>query len=101
MSSFIISLIVLFIHVICTWDGMIFSGIKKVLDENKKYSKPIYTCPICMSFWWGTLIYWLFIGLSVSDWIITVFAAGGFLVIFVILLTLREACLTYIEKNDK
>ena len=53
-------------------------------------SKPIYNCPICMTPWWGTLIYWLFFGLSIPDWLLTVGAASGISVISVILIYAKD-----------
>lgn len=94
----IISLIVLFIHS-CTWDGMIFSKIKDYIKPEGNLYKPIYGCPICMTPWWGTLIYVLFIHVSFVHWLFVIGAASGLSVISVVLIDLREAMLKYYEKD--
>lgn len=98
-NALIISLIVLAIHSF-TWEGMIFEPIKKIIKPEGMLYKPIYGCPICMTPWWGTLIYLIFIHLSIADWFLTVGAATGLSVISVVLVDLREACLIYIKKNE-
>ncbi len=85
----IIALIIFFLHA-TTWDGHIFEGIRKLIDENSKISKPIYNCPICMTPWWGTVIYWLFFGWTFQDWLLTVGAASGFSVISVVLIHAKD-----------
>ncbi len=36
----------------------IFGFVNKLFGgRDKKWQKPIYTCPACMAPWWGTLIY--------------------------------------------
>lgn len=96
--SIIIASIVLFIHA-CTWEGMIFEGVKKIIKPEGMLYKPIYGCPICMTPWWGSLIYWLFIGISIPNWILIVGTASGFSVISVVLIDIREAALKYYEKD--
>lgn len=100
-QAIIIALIVLFLHA-TTWDGHIFEGIRKLVDEDSKISKPIYNCPICMTPWWGTLIYWLFFNISLIDWLLTVGAASGFGVLSVILIHAKDFFSTntkYIEEK--
>ncbi len=89
-----ITLIVLFLHA-CTWEGMIFEKVKTVIKPEGWLYKPIYGCPICMTPWWGTLIYWLFIHVSFTDYILTVGAASGLSVIAVVLVDARDAFLKY------
>lgn len=96
-NSLIISLIILFLHA-TTWDGHIFAGIRKYIDEDSAISKPIYNCPICMTPWWGTLIYWIFYQNSIADWLLTVGAAAGFSVISVIMIIFKEYLA---EKKDE
>lgn len=88
-NSLIIALIILFLHA-TTWDGHIFSGIRKLIDEESTISKPIYNCPICMTPWWGTAIYWIFFNISVTDWLLTVGAAAGLSVISVVLIHAKD-----------
>lgn len=87
--SFAICMIVLFLHA-CSWDGMIFAGIKKVIKPESWLSKPLYGCPICMTPYYGSLIYWLFIGTSWQLWLLTVGMAAGMSVLVVVILALRE-----------
>jgi hypothetical protein len=89
--ALVIALIVLFLHS-CTWDGEIFEGVKRLIKPEKKISKPIYGCPICMTPWWGTLIYWIFFHSSVQDWLLTVGAAAGMSVISVVLIDIKDYC---------
>lgn len=95
-NAFIISLIVLFIH-FTSFKGHIFSGIKKIIKPQGKYGiyKAIYGCPVCMSPWYGTVIYFLFINKGVADYLLTIGAACGIAVIYVVLLTIRTACVNY------
>lgn len=106
-NALIIALIILFLHA-TTWDGHIFEGIRKYISEDSKISKPIYNCPICMTPWWGTVIYWLFFAGSYKvwstwqDWLLTVGAASGFGVISVILIHAKDFFSTntkYIEEK--
>ncbi len=93
-----IAMIILFLHA-TTWDGHIFEGIRKYIDEDKKISKPIYNCPICMTPWWGSLIYFLLMPYGdMATWqgwqsyLLTIGAAGGMSVISVILIVIKDFC---------
>jgi hypothetical protein len=88
-NSLVIALIIFFLHA-TTWDTHIFSGIRKLISEDSMISKPIYNCPICMTPWWGSLIYWLFFAHSFTDWLLTVGAAAGLSVISVILIYAKD-----------
>lgn len=101
MEALIISLIVLFLHA-TTWDGMIFQKIKDVIKPEGMLYKPVYGCPICMTPWWGTLIYFIFfadfgVGTwgAISDWLITIGMAAGLSVIWVVVLSAREFFVEY------
>lgn len=98
MNALIISLIILFIHS-TTWEGMIFENIKKIIKPEGMIYKPIYGCPICMTPWWGSLLYWIFFGVSVSDWFLIVGMASGLSVIWVVLIDFKDACIEYIKKS--
>lgn len=92
----------LFLHA-TTWDGMIFQGIKKLIKPEGMLYKPIYGCPICMTPWWGSLIYWVFYHSSVENWILTVGAAAGLSVLYVVLIDLKDFVVTAkkeIEEKD-
>lgn len=101
-----ISLIILFLHA-CSWKGMIFERIKKIIPPEKYYifgkdiSKPIYGCPICMTPWWGTLIYWLFFAISIPHWILTILTASGLSVLYVVMIDLKDAAITYKKKEEE
>ena len=89
MNALLISLIVLFIHS-CTWDGMIFARIKDYIKPKGMLYKPIYGCPICMTPYYGTLIYLLFINVSFADYIMTIGGASGFSVLWICVLAIRN-----------
>ncbi|GAA4320884.1 hypothetical protein GCM10023149_20390 [Mucilaginibacter gynuensis] len=87
--AFIIALIVLFIHA-CSWKGMIFDGIKKIIEPKGMLYKPIYGCPICMTPYYGAIIYLLFFNTSFVDGLLTVATASGLSVISVILIDIKD-----------
>jgi hypothetical protein len=89
-QAFIIAMIVLFIHA-CTWRGMIFEGIKKIIKPEGHLYKPIYGCPICMTPYYGTIIYLIFFRISVTDWLLTVGTASGMSVIAVLLIDIKDS----------
>jgi len=89
INALIISLIVLFIHA-TTWDGHIFAGIKKLIKPEGKLYKPVYGCPICMTPYYGTAIYWLIYGFGIADWTVTVGAAAGFSVLWVLIIDIKD-----------
>lgn len=105
-NALIIALIIFAGHAM-TWDGQIFSFVRKLIDENKSISKPIYSCPICMTPYYGTLIWFLFFRNSafdvssegmvqiyngVQNWFLTIGAATGMGVIAVILIHVNDYC---------
>lgn len=95
-----ISLMILFLHA-TTWEGMIFEGIKKIIKPEGMLYKAIYGCPICMCPWYGSLIYWLFVGSSMLSWLFTVGAACGLCVIYVVLIDLKDAAIAYIKQQEE
>jgi len=75
--SVLIAFAVLFINS-TTWEGMIFEDVANYLDTKlpEWVSKPLYGCPICSSFWYGSVFYLIYHGFD--KWlIIVVFAAAG------------------------
>ncbi|RVT98318.1 hypothetical protein EOD41_16095 [Mucilaginibacter limnophilus] len=88
--ALIIAMIVLFIHA-CSWRGMIFDGIKKIIEPKGHLYKPIYGCPICMTPYYGTIIYLLFFKVSFADGLLTVAAASGLNVVSVLLIDIKDA----------
>lgn len=97
---FAIAMIVLFLHA-TTWENHIFEGIKKYIppnEEGNKWYKAVYGCPICMTPWWGTFFYWLFIGDGVCHWLMIVGGAAGINVISVCFLSLRKMAVEFVKK---
>jgi len=88
--AFIIAMIVLFIHA-CSWKGMIFEGIKTIIKPEGHLYKPIYGCPICMTPYYGTIIYLLFFRLNFADWLLTIGTAAGLSVVSVILIDIKDS----------
>jgi hypothetical protein len=79
-KSLLISLIVLSIHVMIYWPGMILHFIADWSARKNLpvwLEKPLFSCPVCQVPWWGSLIYWLFLGSDWREWIICIFAAMG------------------------
>ena len=75
--SILIAFAVLFIHT-TTNEGHIFDDVANWLDTKlpEWIIKPLYGCPICMSFWYGSVFYLIYNGFD--NWIIiVVFAAAG------------------------
>ncbi len=109
MNALIISLIVLFLHA-TTWDGMIFENIKKLIKPEGNLYKPIYGCPICMTPWWGTLLYFIFFApfsglwdnswLSIKPWLLTVGMASGLSVLWVAVLSARDFFVEYTNQLE-
>jgi hypothetical protein len=62
----------------CFQPGMIFSGIRdKIVLLPEYIKKPFSDCPICMTPYYGTLIFLLIGNRSFEEWIVVVFCAGG------------------------
>jgi hypothetical protein len=91
-----ISLIILFIHA-CTWKGQIFEGVKKLIPPEGKFYMPFYGCPICMTPWWGTAIYFIFFYWSWREWLLTIGAAAGFSVLWVLAIDIKD----YLQPDKK
>lgn len=97
----VISLIVLFLHA-CTWDGQIFSFVRNWISEDSKISNPIYNCPVCMQFWWGTAIYLILFGWGGwKHWAISIGSGEGFCVLYVIAIYIKDYCKGRTFKEEK
>jgi hypothetical protein len=61
------------------WEGAIFEFVRTWGEKNlsEKMQKPIYDCPVCMCFWYGTALYWIVWGVSIKEYLIVVVAAMG------------------------
>lgn len=101
VNALTISLIVLFIHA-TTWEGHIFEGVKKLIKPEGKLYKPIYGCPICMTPWWGSAMYFMTITRrtaeannllfrsDLNEYFLTIGAAAGFSVLWVLLIDIKD-----------
>lgn len=73
-KSLIISLLVLSIHYTMQ-EGEIFEGLGKWFEKvlPGKLHPPVFACNVCMTVWYGTLLYWLIpwqkLNLTVSNWL--------------------------------
>jgi len=82
----IIALLVLSIHYTMQ-DGEIFEGLGKWFERNlpERIHPPVFACNVCMSPWYGSLLYWIIpwqkIGLQESTligWPVAIIVAMGF-----------------------
>jgi hypothetical protein len=75
-------------------DGEIFERLGKFFERvlPKQIHPAVFACPICMTFWYGSILYWLApwakIGVmpttgSVWQWLITIIAAMGLNIVIV------------------
>ena len=83
------NIIIISILVFAIWymflEEEIFGFVTKTFGRDKKWQKPLYTCPACMAPWWGTLIYFglhyagieSFSNIHWSNILITVFGSLG------------------------
>ncbi len=74
-------LIVAFI-VLAIWysfqEGEIFGFVSHYGERlPEKWQQPLFGCNVCMSYWYGSAVYWIFWGNSWQEWIITVVGAMG------------------------
>lgn len=59
-------------------EGEIFGRIHQLLWGIPEWMKqPLFECPVCMTPYYGSAFYWIFIGNSIAEWIVTVIAAMG------------------------
>lgn len=98
-NGIIIAMFILFLHS-CTWEGMIFEKIKDIIKPKGMLYKPIYGCPICMTPWWGTLIFLIFFPFTIKAWLLTVGLASGINVLSVIGLSIREYCIERVKQIE-
>lgn len=81
-AAFIISLLVLSIHYTMQ-EGEIFGGLGKWFSNNLPYAihQPVFECNVCMTPWYGSLIYVLIWGVN-WQWPVVVIAAMGLNIIY-------------------
>lgn len=82
-QAMIIALIVLSIHYTFQ-KGEIFGSVGNWLEKKlpSYLHPPVFECNVCMSFWYGTGLYWLIWGNNANEWIIVVLVAMGFNIVF-------------------
>lgn len=75
---FIVTLIVWGVHVLF-WDSMILGFISRWLMYRIPVFiiKPLYACPVCMTPYYGTIVYIIMWKFDVADWGLTLFASMG------------------------
>jgi hypothetical protein len=83
-KAFCISFIVIAIWA-TYWEHMIFGFVTKI---GEKYlpewlQKPLFSCPICLCPWYGTVIYWMFFPGPIAEYIVTIVVAMGINTVFV------------------
>jgi hypothetical protein len=77
-KAFIIGFMVFAIHYTML-PGEIFSKISDWLFNHipERLRQPLFACPICMVPWYGSVIYWLLWGTSLTEWIVVMITAVG------------------------
>lgn len=91
-KALIVSLIVIFIH-LTFQEGEIFGSVGKRLARllPVKLHKPVFSCPICMTPWWGSLIIFVasitgievFQGIHFWDWLFILAIGAGISTVYV------------------
>lgn len=85
-NALVLALIVYFIKV-TTWPGHIWQSVGYWAEEKlpEKLYKPFIGCPVCMTPWWGTILYLIahftsipgYADLRIQTIIFTIFTAAG------------------------
>jgi len=77
-KAFIIAMTVLSIWYTMQ-EGEIFGFVTKYGDKYipEQIQPPLYSCNVCMTFWWGSGIYWLVWRHNWVEWLIVVIVAMG------------------------
>jgi hypothetical protein len=82
-----IQIIIVFLLVLSIWytmqPGEIFGklGLWLGVKLPANLHPPVFECNVCMTPWYGSVIYWLLFHNDVADWIVTVIAAMGMQVV--------------------
>jgi len=59
--------------------GEIFSALGDLFSKlPPKLHQPLFECPVCMGFWYGSLAYWIVYHNSVKEWLIVAICTVGF-----------------------
>lgn len=77
-QSLIIALIVLSLWYTMQ-EGEIFAGLGRWFEKHlpSKIHPAVFECNVCMTFWYGSALYWILYGYSVANWLIVVVVAMG------------------------
>lgn len=90
-------IVIVALMVIAIWAtmlyGMIFQFVRywATIEEDGKepvhripkwLQKPLFDCTTCMCPYYGSIIYWAFLGNSGKEWVIVVISAMGLVTIF-------------------
>lgn len=65
------------------WEGAIFSRVRTfftdLLEETpwEKWENAIFDCPICMTPYYGSLVYWAVWANGIGEWLVVVVGAMG------------------------
>ena len=107
-TAFILAFIVYFIKA-TTWKGMIFYEMTEKWERWPEFiRKPLYECPVCMTPWWGIVIYFLghytgltkFADIRFQRILFTVFTAAGINTIFLIINKIYDTLYTHDEEKE-
>ena len=107
-TAFIISFIVYFLNA-TTWKGMIFYSLTEKLEHWPEFiRKPLFECPVCMTPWWGTVIYLTghyiglpeFAELTIQRLIFTVLTASGINTVVLIFNKIYDTLFTHDEEKS-
>lgn len=79
IEKIIISSLITFASWYALQDGEIFGKLgnwfAKVLPPQ--LHNPVFDCPTCMGFWYGSLTYWIVYHNSIKEWIIVAICTVG------------------------
>lgn len=56
--------------------GFVGDWLSKTLPP--KLHNPIFECPVCMGFWYGSIAYWIVYHNSIREWVIIAVCTVGF-----------------------
>ena len=59
----------------CFQEGEILGVAQNI--KLRKFADPVRDCPVCMVPYWGSVIYWIWVGGSLGDYVITILCAMG------------------------
>jgi len=66
----------------CMLETMIFGRIRN-LNIPEWMEEPLYGCVVCMTPYYGSAIYWIFLGDGMIEWILVILVSMGIATFFV------------------